>query len=429
VSLTTIGVLTVGVLWGAAGPSAGSATCVRTVDAAAAGAGAEAALRDALADAADGVDLDDCTDWSVELSGTVTLTSELVWDVAVPLRIVGPVGTTARIQAAADADHRLLTVDTFPDRVLVTLERLVLSGGDVAFGPSFDDQGGAVLADGLHLIDMELIGNAAVAGGAVSTIDLRAERTSFVGNEAEFGVGEGGAVRATGEVVLTNVTFSGNVAKQGGAVFLNLSAGGSLTATFVTFLDNAASDAQSGADLHLVAAVGGTPAVTLRGVLFGGPAAASDAGVCGGPYDLAASGSGLVWTASFATDTSCGAPVATPQPAFETVPWLPGTTALPVPGSGAPSVGAVPCGAGWPTSDQRGLERPQGEACDAGAVERTAGTLELPPEQLEEQPDEEQPAQGVELDPQGRSEQGGADTPPVPRSIPAGGGACRDGCA
>ena len=402
--------LTLGVLWGAAGSSAGSGTCVRSVDAVAHGVGAEAALISALDAAGSGVDDDDCSDWTVELTGTFVLTRHLLWNVAVPLTIVGPAGTTARIEAAAGARHRLLTVDTFPAVVAVTLERLVLTGGNVAFAAVGDDEGGAVLADDLRLVDVELIANAAVAGGAVSTVDLHAVRTSFVRNEAEFGVGQGGAVLAVGDVVLENVTFSDNVADEGGAMFLDLSAGGgTLTATFVTFLDNEATVAGSGAELHLDAA-GAAPPVTLRGVLFGGPGAGSNADACGGSYDLGGAGSGLVWTDSFATDASCGAPKVSVLPAFDTVAWLAGTSPLPRPGADSPSVDAVACGVGWPTTDQRGLARPQGDRCDAGAVERVAVTPPAPPA-----PD---PAPSSASVVEG----------PVPTAIPAGGGACADGC-
>ena len=404
--------LTLGVLWGATGSSAGSGTCVRSVDAAAAGAGAEAALVSALGDAVAGVGVDGCSDWTVELDGTFVLTDDLVWDIAVPLRIVGPAGTTARIEADAGAQHRLLTVDTFPAIIAVTMERLVLAGGNVAFAAAGDDEGGAVLADDLRLVDVELIANAAVAGGAVSTVDLHAVRTSFVRNEAEFGVGQGGAVVAVGDVVLDNVTFSGNVADEGGAVFLDLSVGGgSLAATFVTFLGNEATVVGSGADLHLDAAVGATPAVTLRGVLFGGPGAGSNADACGGTYDLGGAGSGLVWTDSFVTDASCGASLVSVLPAFDTVAWLAGTSPLPRPGADSPSVDAVACGAGWPTTDQRGLARPQGNRCDAGAVERVAIAPPAPDPAPDPAPSCASVAEG-----------------PVPTAIPAGDGACVDGC-
>ena len=419
--------LTLGVLWGAADPSPGAGTCVRSVDADAIldGGGdaddAEQALIDALLDAVDGEADDDCDDWTVELTGTFLLTDELVWAVPVPLHLVGPSGTTARIEAAAGAQHRLLTVDTFPDLVAVTLERLVLTGGNVASAAVGDDEGGAVLADDLRLVGVELIANAAVAGGAVSTIDLHAVRTSFVRNEAEFGVGQGGAVVAVGDVVLDNVTFSGNVADEGGAMFLDLSVGGgTLAATFVTFLSNEATVVGSGADLHLDAA-GGAPPVTLRGVLFGGPGAASAVDACGGSYDLGGAGSGLVWTDSFSTDASCGAPQVSVLPAFDTVAWLAGTSPLTRPGAGSPSVDAVACGAGWPTTHQRGVARPQGDACDAGAVERVAVAPPAPdpaPDPASDPAPNPGPAPAAESPIEG----------PVPTAIPAGDGACAHGC-
>jgi hypothetical protein len=453
--------LTLGILWGAAEPSSGAGTCERSVDADAivdAGgdpADAEDALIDALLDAADGVADDGCEDWTVELAGTFLLTDELVWDVAVPLHLVGPAGTTARLQAVGPSglvgggpggvavDHRILLVDTLPTEVVVTLERLVLAGGDVSLGPVGDDEGGAVLADVLHLIDVELIGNRAVAGGAVSTADLRAVRTSFVGNEAELVVGDGGAVLAFGDVELENVTFVGNVAQRGGALWMDRA--GDLSATFVTFHDNEATDGGAGgagpggADLHLAEAFGtGTGTITLRGVLFGGTAADSNGPACAGDVTFDAAGGSPIWTGSFervrsvggvAEAASCGGPAGSVLEAltFGTVAFLPGTSPLLEPAAGSATIGAVTCGDGWPATDQRGVTRPQGDACDAGAVERVALTTE--PEEEEEEESGGEPGGGTP----------GGGTPgvsgpaavvggPVPTSVPAGGGACAAGC-
>jgi hypothetical protein len=171
----------------AAVPSAGSGACVRSIDAGAHGtaAAAEAALIDALADADDGVSQDGCTAWRVDLVGTFLLTSDLEWTTPVPLHLAGPAGGTARLEVQGSpppvgATHRVLTVDTFPAEVEITLERLVLVGGDVSRVDG-DDAGGAVLADVLRLIDVELRGNEAVSGGAVSTIDLHEPHVSDEG--------------------------------------------------------------------------------------------------------------------------------------------------------------------------------------------------------------------------------------------------------
>ena len=238
---------------------------------------------------------------------TFTLTAELLWDVAVPQRIVGPEGGTAHIEASG-AGFRRLTVDRMAGGEPVTLERLVLAGGDVSgVSTPGEDEGGAVAADVLILIDVEMNGNKARNGGAVVTGDLTAIRTSFIGNIAELGspsagTGLGGAVFATDDVVLTNMSFLGNIAASGGALHhdtLGFGPDGSLTATFVTLLDNEASAAGEGAHLQLE---GSLSPLTLRGVLVGRTGGSAARPACGG----GAFGVGSVtWTDSLAFDATC----------------------------------------------------------------------------------------------------------------------------
>jgi hypothetical protein len=420
---------------------------VHSVDAddAADAVAAEQALIAALAAAEDGVEDHGCEGWTVELTGTFLLTDELVWVTPVPLTLVGPDGGTARLEAVGDGStvsHRILTVDTWPDEVTVTLERLVLAGGDVA-GNTGDNDGGAVLADVLHLVDVELIGNRADRGGAVSTADLRAIRTSFVGNEAEVGAGEGGAVLASVEVVLENVTFVANVARSGGAVHMDVidgTTGARFDATFVTFLDNEASDPGGGADLFLSADTEVDLPIVLRGVLLGGVEAGSQPSCGGDRFDAPVTD--LTWTASLATDASCGGPAGSviPRPTFTTVPFLTGTTHLPVPTGEWAGLDAVACDGTWPTVDQRGLHRPQGEegACDVGAVEREVLPAEDPTDEDADEDAEEDAEEEAEEDTtvpdaqQGSGSDDGTAGPvvagPVPTSVPAGGGGCADGC-
>jgi hypothetical protein len=442
-----------GAWWVGADPSDGTTGCVRSVDADAAvhatAAAAEAALRAALADAAAEVDAQRCTDWRVDVAGTFLLSEDLVWDTAVPLHLAGPIGATAVLQSAGSAQalavtHRLLTVDTFPTIVQVTLERLLLLGGDVSSvvptsGAGMpEDEGGAVVADDLRLIDVELRGNRAVAGGGVSTIDLHAVRTSFVSNTARSGVAEGGAVFALGDVTLENVTFTSNVADAGGAVWIDGTPGGAdtLTATFVTFRDNRAAATGSGADLHVDATAGGLT-VVLRGVVFGATAT-GPAPSCGGGYPFAQA----TRTATFGVDTSCGIAaddVTSPAPAFDRVAFRTGMTDLYAPQAGGPLVDAVACDATWPDVDQRGVVRPQGEddRCDAGAVElvrapdvEVEGETEVEVEvEVETEAEEEVPAQDADTTgPDGPDRSGGDAALPIPTSIPAGGGGCAVGC-
>ncbi len=439
VAVTFAAVVTV---WLGAGPSWGAEGCVRSVDAAdAVNAGAaEVALLVAFGDAELSGSAG-CTSWRVELTGAFELTETIVWIRGVPLTVIGPSGSTARLEAVPAApatfvEHRILDVDTWPTEVVVTLERLVLTGGNVTTGVMGDDEGGAVLADILHLTDVELIGNHAVAGGAVSVADLRAVRTSFVGNTAESGVGQGGAVNASVSIVLENVTMRANLAKLGGAVHMGLITGtteGAFDATFVTLLDNEASETTGGADLHLSAATGVGLPIVLRGVLLGGVGEGSDGPSCAGTR-FTTPVPGLTWDTSFVTDTSCDAPagsVITPPP-FTTVPFLTGTTDLRVPEGDWEGLDAVECDATtpdspvWPAVDQRSLTRPQGETgrCDAGAVEReqvaatTDPTPDDPPTDSVPGPSDDSTADAT----------GPVQSGPIPSSIPAGGGGCVDGC-
>ena len=407
------------------GPSVGASaveTCVREIDAtgAVSPASATVALRTALFEAAD-AGASGCTSWRVELSGTFDIDGPLMWTRGIPLRLVGPEGATARLQAVpasgvASVRHRILVA---PIAVAVTLERLVLAGGDVSLASTgvdpledlFANRGGAVLAADLQLIDVELIDNRAAFGGAVAvTSRLEATRTSFVRNRAPLGSDEGGAVHALGDITLENVTFRANQAGVGGAIWMEAS--GALEATFVTFVDNIGDSGVGapGADLHRGGT--GTGSVSLRGVLFGGLGPRSNRS-CGG-VALPAVGSGLTAIGSFATESSCGAAATVvAAPTFDTVDFLPGTQPLRVVASGPQALAEVACGAGWPSVDQRGLTRPQGASCDAGSVERVVVV--------------EPPVPPGPVDPPSEP----SDEPlagPVPTSVPAGDGTCADGC-
>ena len=396
-----------------AGPSSGE-TCVRSVDAGSPAVSPEADLAAALI-AANGTG---CADWRIELTGTFPLTQSLEWDEPIPLHLIGPAGTTARIEGVG-TDHRLLTLGLNAAGAAMTLERLVLAGGDVsAVAIAGDDEGGAILAGVLSLIDVELNGNSAVIGGAVSTVDLFATRTSFIGNSADLSFGDGGAVYAFGEVSLTNVTFADNVAKSGGAISIDGRQGGaSLTATNVTFRGNEADDATGGAHLHL-AGNAADLAVTMRGVLLGAVGGDSNGPSCAGSWFTATPA--ITSEASLAFETGCGVTVdaAVATLTYDTVPFLTGTTDLVLPSGAWAGLDAYACDPtnGWPTTDQRGLARPQGAAglCDVGAVERVYVAPAPPPPPAPSPTPEPEPAATTEG--------------PVPTSVPAGGGGCADGC-
>ena len=399
------------VVAGTGTPSTGAPECAVKVP-----AGDTAALRKAFDDVQDDADDAGCTTWELRIAGTYVLDPDdgPLWHEAdVPLRVVGPADGTARI-AAGGAGTRL--IDAL-DGALLTLERLVLADGSVA-SVGGDDVGGAVLADAVELIDSELIDNSATEGGAVYAREVQANRVSFVGNGAVGGAGEGGAIRATARVTLVNVTFVDNSATEGGAVWLLGS--GSLTATFVTFVGNSAT--ASGADLYVDDAPG--ERLQLRGILFGGTGSGLSCGGDGFPDDA----DDLDAVDSFAVDESCAGVTGGVDPlTFTTVPFLPGTSDLRVPDGGPVAIGQVACGG--VTVDQRGVARPQGETCDAGAVERVVTGVT-------EEPEEPEDDGGSSGGPSGGGTSGPADVAPVdevpdgpvPTSVPAGDGSCADGC-
>jgi hypothetical protein len=300
------------------------------------------------------------------------------------------------------------------------------------------DEGGAVIADVLRLVDVELRGNAAVAGGAVSTIDLHAVRTSFVDNTARGDPARGGAVYAFGQVTLENVTFASNLADDGGALWMDGTPSGDegLTATFVTFSDNSATTAGSGADLHVDAQQAADFTMVLRGVVFASVAGGS-VGSCGGSYPFVSA----TRTATFGVDGSCGVTgegIIAP-PVFSRVPFLTGMSDLYAPSGGSPLLDAVACDGSWPTGDQRGVLRPQGDdgRCDAGAVElvRTSEDPENVDEEGEgedEGQDDDDASDGSDgsgaASGEGTVGGGGANPRLIPTRIPAGDGGCADGC-
>ena len=424
------GVLTVVMLL-AVGAGAPSSATVCGTDVA---AGDVAALRAAFASAQADATTAACVTWEMRLSGTYTVApadGPLVHGGAVTLRVVGPAGGAATITASGSGT-RLIDAS---DGGRLVLARLVLTGGaveGVPGGVGGDNLGGAVRADVVHLLDSVLEGNSAVGGGAVHAREVLAERVAFVDNAALTGPAQGGAIRATEKVTLINVTLADNLAAQGGAVWLP--ATGTLDATFVTFRGNEVSEAFAGADLHL--GLTGSGSVRLRGVLFAGVDDFSDGPSCGG-VALSASGMTLEVDGSFEVvddvlDLSCdeAAPIVGPL-TLTTVPFLGGAAALPVADGGPAALGAVACGAGWPADDQRGVARPQGTTCDAGAVERiVTSTPPEPPEPPGTDPDDDPPVTSGSADagaePSGEEVVGG----PVPTSVPAGDGACADdGCA
>ncbi|MCG5530543.1 BspA family leucine-rich repeat surface protein [Halorhodospira halochloris] len=167
-------------------------------------------LRQALADE-DGLVEDTLEIW---IDGEISVSESLTYDLDVDLKIKAD-GTGAAL--LGDGDGRLLDVTGAPEKVEI-------DGVDLRDGSAEQGGGGAIRAGStgeLHLSDMELSGNEAMAGygGAVQARAVIAEQVYFNENKAVAG----GAIHQNGwsnqSLELHEVIFEGNDAiTRGGAI-------------------------------------------------------------------------------------------------------------------------------------------------------------------------------------------------------------------
>lgn len=244
----------------------------------------------------------------------------------------------------------------------LTLADLTVSGG--RYEPNnTEPHGGGIESAGNGTLDLEHVvvsGNTlkgAAAAGHGGGVDKGGGQLvindSAVLSNSIPGIGFGGGVNLESATAkITNVTFAGNIAGySGGALFSNQ--GGDVTLAFVTITANEATQFDGGGL--------GTPGnMHVRDSIVTGNTAAKGAdceskvpseggnlagATCelSGPSDLTTSTAGL------------GLLEGSPIPYLE-----------PLAGSPALDRALAPC----PATDVRGVARPQGAACDSGAVER-----------------------------------------------------------
>jgi CSLREA domain-containing protein len=213
------------------------------------------------------------------------------------------------------------------------------------------------------------------AGTILSTGVLTVDKTTFSNNSANNGAG----IYAGGMTTITNSTFVGNLAttNDGGAIFAN---GGTMSITNSTFSGNTAAGTGGG----LVTSAGTPPTVKINNSTFFGNKAAIGGGVRVwlGSATLqntivanSLAGGNCSRTASaghnLSSDATCGGG---PGDILKTNPKLgpladnggPTQTLALLPGSPAVDRGN---NATCATTDQRGVPRPVGPACDIGAYE------------------------------------------------------------
>jgi hypothetical protein len=245
-----------------------------------------------------------------------------------------------------------------------------------------------------------IVGNQADEGGGIQATfgaDLRLEHSIVEGNSAGLsGPGGGLSVFDGASAYVTAVTFVRNRANRGSGVANDAT----LELENVTFSENEGLLAGIGAGLlnsgdaklfdvtfyanrgvqggaladYSIAAEG--DAVSLRNVLFVGNVATQSGASChleGNAFQIAHS----VWPDSTCGGSSTGSNQPGTVVALEPLGWSCSATgiefspthALPPGASAAVDAGA--CDAAETIFDQRGVERPQGAACDVGAYERS----------------------------------------------------------
>ena len=263
-----------------------------------------------------------------------------------------------------------------------TLSRLAFRGNRASY------YGGAMnnRSDGSdskpHLSDVVFSGNAAAAGGAVFNFATNSsiasptfDRVTFINNHAYTGGAlENDSYNGDSKPTLTNVTFISNVAdSNGGAIFSgNYLGNHEYVVSNATFTGNQA--AGSGGALYFQ-----TNGATLRNVILWGnqtplgdaqPEVGYQAGTAvKAVFDHSiiegSGGSGAGWNADIGTD---GGGNLDANPLLGPLANNRGLTPTTLPAGDSPAVDAGNA-TGCPSSDQRGILRPQGAACDIGAVE------------------------------------------------------------
>jgi predicted outer membrane repeat protein len=241
----------------------------------------------------------------------------------------------------------------------------IIQGGAFADNRAWRD-GGALysVAAQLTVHGATFSGNAAgldgqgdTRGGAIVTYrsTVMVGASTFVNNRVVGSKGFGGGIGGNGTLTVVNSTFSGNSAERGGGIYYNR---GAATVGSSTLAGNSAS---AGASL---ARETQASIMLVNSIAAGAPGATN----C---MNAVADGGGNVQSG----DTTClpGGPAAAAL--LGPLAMNGGSTATHALLPGSP---AIDHGAGCTVGDQRGVPRPQGAACDAGAYE-VATRLALQP--------------------------------------------------
>ena len=244
---------------------------------------------------------------------------------------------------------------TFFGPATVTINRSLISGNTAP------GRGGISFSSGtMTITDSTVSGNSATLSGASGGgISINSRGTVTLTNSTVSGntaPGDGGGIMNAGTLTLANSTVSGNSAGAGGGIWNN----GMLTLTNSTVSGNSAQHAGGG--------IRGT--TTLENTIVADNPSGGD---CDGRAPIASLGYNLD------SDGTCGLVAVGDLPSTE--PLLGpladngGLTQTHALLNGSPAIGTAGPDCPPPSTDQRGIVRPQGVACDIGAFEFAGGVL------------------------------------------------------
>jgi predicted outer membrane repeat protein len=267
--------------------------------------------------------------------------------------------TTVLIEQDSILDNNSVTIyggGIYNDTGTVTLSQATLSNNKA------ESYGGGLynIRGNVSITNTTISNNSSKWGGGIfnerGTVTLT--QVTLSGNKA---ISSGGAIlNYIGDLNLDQVTISGNSADSGGGIY---SEDGNLDLTYVTFGGNIAYSAVGG--IYLT----GVSRGTVKNVIIDGTG--TSAVNC---YEYYGSGTAITSLGfNLSSDASCPFNQAGDQnnidPMLGPLADNGGPTLTHMLLSGSPAIDAGQCVTGL-TTDQRGLPRLQGPACDIGAVER-----------------------------------------------------------
>ena len=331
-------------------------------------------LRDAMANAASG----DTINFSLAYPATITLASTLT--INTNLTISGPGASNVAISG-----NNAVQVFSIGGGITVNISGVTIQNGSA---PGYTYGGGFENGGTLTLSNSTVSGNSATydVGAIYNYGTLTLSNSTVSGNSATYAVG---GIYNPGTLTLTNSTVSGNSSSFGGGIYNQ----GTLTLSNSTVSGNSASDAGGiynyGTLTLTNSTVSGNSSSFAGGIYNQGPLTAKNSivannsgGNCALYGTITSQGYNLSDDAScaFAGTGDMNSTAAGLDPGGLKANGGP-TQTIALLGT-SPAVDAIPLSPvnyctdtnGNPvTSDQRGVTRPQGQACDIGAFEMQIG--------------------------------------------------------